>query len=93
MVIFTRRSNVKIVSRLKEIIILLIEIFFVFFISYPSLENELSIATPFDVPNAKKGNEHILLIRKISLRCSLRRIKLRKAICYKKKKEIEFRLF
>jgi len=55
------------------------------FFSYPSLENELSIAAPFDVPKTKNGNEHILLILNISLRCSLRRIKLRKAICYKKK--------
>jgi hypothetical protein len=59
---------------------------FLYFSSYPSLENELSIAAPFDVPKTKNGNEHILLILNISLRCSLRRIKLRKAICYKKKK-------
>jgi hypothetical protein len=56
--IFTRRSNVKIVSRLYEKNDFLNRI--LRFISYPSLENEVSIAAPFDVPNAKKGNEHIL---------------------------------
>ena len=52
------------------------------FSSYPSFENARSIDTPLDVPNTKKGNEHILLTFIVSRRSLLRRIKLRKATSY-----------
>lgn len=84
--ISTRRSNVTIVSRLIPNFINFTYKLKSFIFSHPSLENELSIATPFDAPNAKKGNEHILLICIVCRRCSLRRIKLRSAVNYKKKR-------
>ena len=36
------------------------------FPSYPSVENELSIETPFDVPKAKNGNKHLLFMQIVS---------------------------
>ena len=77
--IFTWRSNVTIVSRLRT---QTNDIFPIIHSSYPSFEKEFSTETPFVVPNAKNGNEHMLTIGTITRRASLRRNKFRNATCY-----------